>query len=167
MSSCSLMGTKVLLWWRVLFTATLHQNDKLGPWTILNRNWKQRGRFCIPFPNRDTCRSPAFYICMSNGMMHSWCVSVMGNISLELLGDCGKVSIICLGTHQCLAKKWGLMTVQQRGGERLNSSQSMSRDMIMNLQLSSVITGGTCVNSFVKGRLLVNIKKKCFLHCSG
>lgn len=84
-------------------------------------------------------------------MMHSQRVSVMGNISLELLGDCGKVSIICLGTHQCLAKKWGLMTVQQRGGERLNSSQSVSRNMIMNLQLSSVFSGGTCVNSFVKG----------------
>lgn len=75
----------------------------------------------------------------------------MGNVLLGFLGDCGKVSIICLGTHQCLLNKWGLMTVQQRGGERLNLSQSMSRNMIVNLQLSSVFTRGTCVNSFDKG----------------
>lgn len=74
----------------------------------------------------------------------------MGNILLELLGDCGKVTIICLGTHQCLVKKWELMTVQQRGGERLNLSQSMSGNMTVNLQLSSLFTGGTCVNSFVR-----------------
>ena len=94
--------------------------------------------------------------------MHSHWVSVMGNISLELLGDCGKVSIICLGTHQCLVKKWGLMTVQQRGGKRLNLSQSMSRNMIVNLRLLSVFTVQTCVNSFVQGQILVNRKHQCY-----
>lgn len=68
----------------------------------------------------------------------------MDNILLELLGDCGKVSIICLGTHQCLVKKWGVMTVKQRGEERPNMSQSTSRDMIVDLLLSSVFAGGMC-----------------------
>lgn len=87
----------------------------------------------------------------SNRMMHSLGMSVLGNILLELLGECGKVSIICLGTHQCLAKKYRLMTVQQRGGERLNLSQSMSRSTIVNLQLSLPFTRGTSVNTFAKG----------------
>lgn len=146
MSGCSLMGTKVLLWRRVLFTATLHQGDKPRPQTILNGKLEAERRLCIPFPNGNTCRKR-----LASHILHvyqddAFTVSegVMGNVSRGLRADCGKVSIICLGTHQCLAKKLGLMTVQQRGGERLHLSQSTSRNMIINPQLSSVFTGVLC-----------------------
>lgn len=74
----------------------------------------------------------------------------MGNILLELLGGGGKVSIIRQGTHQCLAKKWGLMSVQQGEGERLTLSQSMSTNIMVTVQLSPASIGGG-TNSFCQG----------------
>lgn len=37
------------------------------------------------------------------------------------------------------------MTLQHRGGQKLNLSQSMSRNMIVNLQLPAMFTRGVCV----------------------
>lgn len=137
MSGCSLIGTKVLLRWRVLFTAALHQNDTSGLQTSLNRRRRQKWESEFRLQIGTLEGRAAFYVCMNIGMMHLLQAYAMGNISPELLGDCGKVTVICLGTHQCLLRQWGLMTVQQRGGERLNLSQSTSEDMTVDLQLSS------------------------------
>lgn len=117
MSGCSLIGTKVLRW-RVLFTAALHQNDTSGLQTVLNRKWRQRGDSESHFQRGTYNGRTAFCLCMNIRMMHSLEVHVICYRLLELLGVCGKVTIICLGAHQCLVKKWELMTVQQRGGER-------------------------------------------------
>lgn len=74
-----------------------------------------------------------------HGYPHDASVYAMGNISAELLGGPQKkVTVICLGTHHCLLRQWGLMTVQQRAALRPDPSQSMSMGTTADLQLSSM-----------------------------
>lgn len=158
MSGRHLMGTKALLRCWVLFTDTL-QTDTLDS-TILNNNKKNRKQkwrsvSVFNFQIRTHVGGRLF----TYARRITWCIrsepSVMGNILLELLGGGGKVSIIRQGTHQCLAKKWGLMSVQQGEGERLTLSQSMSTNIMVTVQLSPASIGGG-LTVFVKVATSVN-----------
>lgn len=62
---------------------------------------------------------------------------VVGNILLEL--DRERVTIICLGTHQYLVKKLGLMIVQRRGGEQLNLTTGTSGIWLVSSEMCVVV----------------------------
>lgn len=115
----SLMGTKVLLRWCVLFTAPLHQGDTSGLQTTINRKHRQRRFTYARILKRCIHCKRAFRV------KYGW----------NYRETVGRKTIICL------VKKWGLMIAQQREGARINLSQSMSRNMTGNLQLSSCGSG--------------------------
>lgn len=71
----------------------------------------------------------------------------MGNTLLEL--DRERVTIICLGTHQYLVKKLGLMIVQQRGAEKLNMTSETSGTWLVSSEMCAVV---------VSLALVINIK---------
>lgn len=59
-SGPSLMRTKALLRWCILFTAPLHQGDALGLQTIISRKQKQRRDSETHLQSGNTCRQIGF-----------------------------------------------------------------------------------------------------------
>lgn len=80
-----------------------------------------------------------------------------------------KVTVICLGTHHCLLRQWGLMTVLQRATLKPHLSQSKSKCTTADLQLSSLADDtkgmGSLVQTVISFSLCCNVKHKCNLNC--
>lgn len=62
-----------------------------------------------------------------------------------------KVTVICLGTHHCLLRQWGLMTVLQRAALKPHPFQSQSKGTTANLLLSSLVDDTESMRSLVGG----------------
>lgn len=66
-----------------------------------------------------------------------------------------KVTVICLGTHHCLLRQWGLMTVPQRAALKPHSSQSKSKCTTGDLQLSSLADDTEGMGSLVQALIFL------------
>lgn len=94
----------------------------------------QAGILNITTPNG--CAS--ICICMDIRMMHQLLSARDGRYVGGITGrPAEKVTAICLETHHCLPRQWGLMAVQQRAALRPDPSQSTSMGTAADFQLSS------------------------------